>query len=130
WQWSLESGAVVHSFLCKQKPAYESHEIGPHVSEWERLLHPEDRPLADELYDRVVKRGARNYEGESRPRQKEGHYVPVLSGGFPVRRDPDGPVVRIVGTHLDLTERRQAEADRSRRELLARLVFGQEGGGG
>jgi signal transduction histidine kinase len=34
--------------------------------------------------------------------------------------------VRIVGTHFDLTERRQAEAERTRTELLARLVYAQE----
>jgi signal transduction histidine kinase len=50
----------------------------------------------------------------------------VLSRGYPVRREPGGPVVRIVGTHFDLTERRQAEAERARTELLARLVFAQE----
>ena len=34
--------------------------------------------------------------------------------------------MRIVGTHFDLTERKQAEAERARTELLARLVFAQE----
>ena len=50
----------------------------------------------------------------------------MLSRGFPVRREPGGPVVRIVGTHFDLTERKRAEAERTRTELLARLVFAQE----
>jgi signal transduction histidine kinase len=66
------------------------------------------------------------YEGEFRLRHKAGHYTPVLSRGFPVRREPGGPVVRIVGTHFDLTERRRAEAERARTELLRRLVFAQE----
>ena len=66
------------------------------------------------------------YEGEFRLRHKEGHYTPVLSRGFPVRREPGGPVVRIVGTHFDLTERKRAEAERARTELLGRLVFAQE----
>jgi signal transduction histidine kinase len=35
-------------------------------------------------------------------------------------------VVRIVGTHFDLTERRKREAERARTELLAHLVFVQE----
>ena len=35
-------------------------------------------------------------------------------------------MVRIVGTHFDLTERRRAEAERTHTELLARLVFAQE----
>src|SRR4029434_2421169 len=58
WDWNLETGAVVYSPRWKQMLGYESHEIGPHVSEWERLLHPEDRPLADAPPQRVGKRGA------------------------------------------------------------------------
>ena len=125
WDWNLETGAVVYSARWKQMLGYADHEIEPHVSEWERLLHPEDKSRADQLNDRVV-RGAANYEGEFRLRHKDGHYVHVLSRGFAVRREPGGPVVRIVGTHFDLTERRQAEAERARTELLARLVFAQE----
>jgi signal transduction histidine kinase len=47
----------------------------------------------------------------------------VLSRGFPVRREPGGPVVRIVGTHFDLTERKQAEdlLRRSHEELEIRV---------
>jgi signal transduction histidine kinase len=73
-----------------------------------------------------VVRGAQTYEGEFRLRHKDGHYIHVLSRGFPVRREPEGPVVRIVGTHFDLTERKRADAERARTELLARLVFAQE----
>jgi signal transduction histidine kinase len=43
-----------------------------------------------------------------------------------VRREPGGPVVRIVGTHFDLTQREVAQAERTRTELLARMVFAQE----
>ena len=50
----------------------------------------------------------------------------VLSRGYPVRREPGGPIVRIVGTHFDLTERKRAEAERARTEFLTRLVFAQE----
>ena len=82
-------------------------------------------PRAQEVNESVA-RGARAYEGEFRLRHKDGHYVQVLSRGYPVRREPGGPVVRIVGTHFDLTERRQAEAERARTELLSRLVFAQE----
>ena len=97
----------------------------PHVSAWERLLHPDDTPRAQQLNESVV-RGAQTYEGEFRLRHKDGHYIDVLSRGFPVRRVPRGPVVRIVGTHFDLTERKQADAERARTELLAGLVFAQE----
>jgi PAS domain S-box-containing protein len=127
WDWNLETGAVVYSPRWKQMLGYDddAEEIEPHVSAWERLLHPDDKPLADALNESVT-RGARTYEGEFRLRHKDGHYVQVLSRGFPVRREPGGPAVRIVGTHFDLTERKQADAERARTELLTRLVFAQE----
>ena len=125
WDWNLVTGDVVYSPRWKQMLGYADHEIEPHVSAWERLLHPDDMARAQEVNESVA-RGASAYEGEFRLRHKDGHYVQVLSRGYPVRREPGGPVVRIVGTHFDLTERRQAEAERARTELLSRLVFAQE----
>jgi PAS domain S-box-containing protein len=108
WDWDLETGAVVYSSRWKEMLGYADDEIEPHVSAWERLLHPDDWPRAREVFDRVA-HGKGTYEGEFRLRHKNGHYIQVLSRGLPVRREPGGPVVRIVGTHFDLTERNAAE---------------------
>jgi PAS domain S-box-containing protein len=128
WDWNLETNAVVYSPRWKQMLGYADDEIEPHVSAWERLVHPDDRRLANEAHDGVA-RGAATYEAEFRLRHKEGHYVHVLSRGFPVRREPDGRVVRIVGTHLDLTEWRRVEAALRESEERLTLAFAgaQEG---
>jgi PAS domain S-box-containing protein len=126
WDWNLETGAVLYSPRWKQMLGYADDEIEPHIEAWERLLHPEDKPRADQLNESVIRGGGQIYEGEFRLRHKSGHFIQVLSRGFAVRRDPGGPVVRIVGTHFDLTERQRVETERARTELLARLVFAQE----
>ncbi len=125
WDWDLETGSVVYSSRWKQMLGYGDDEIEPHISAWERLVHPEDRTAADRAHDSAFK-GQQTYESEFRLRHKDGHYVHVLSRGFPVRRDPSGPVIRIVGTHFDLTERRKRDEERARNDLLAHLVFVQE----
>jgi PAS domain S-box-containing protein len=132
YDWNLETGAVVYSTHWKRMLGYEDHEIEPHVSAFERLIHPDDLVRATQVNTGVT-RDDTPYEIEFRLRHKKGHYVHVLSRGFPVRREPGGPVVRIVGTHFDLTERKQAEeardrerSERARTELLGRLVFAQE----
>ena len=84
WDWNLRSGAVVYSTRWKQMLGYADDEVEPHVGAWERLLHPEDRVRADELSASLA-RGAQTYEGEFRLRHKDGHFVHVLSRGFPVR---------------------------------------------
>ena len=122
WDWNIETNDVVYSPRWKQMLGYDEHEIEPHISAWERLVHPDDRRKADAANDSVA-RGEPTYEAEFRLRHKDGRYVHVLSRGFPVRRDPAGPVVRIVGTHFDLTERKQAEEllRRSYEELEVRV---------
>jgi PAS domain S-box-containing protein len=124
WDWNLETGYVVYSARWKQMLGYEAHEIEPNVSAWQRLLHPDDHARARELNDAVA-RGERTYQAEFRLRHKAGHYVDVLSRGLPVRREPGGPVVRIVGTHFDLTERKRAEA--ALRESEERLTLAFDG---
>jgi PAS domain S-box-containing protein len=128
WDWNLETGAVVYSSRWKQMLGYADEEIEPHISAWERLVHPDDRPRADRAHESVV-RGAATYESEFRLRHKDGHYIHVLSRGSPVRRAPGGPVVRIVGTHLDLTDRIRANAALRESEERLRLAFAgaQEG---
>ena len=132
WDWNLETGAVVYSPRWIDMLGYDASEVEPHVSAWERLIHPDDVRIAVGLNE-SLERGAQTYEGEFRLRHKQGHYVHVLSRGFPVRREPGGPVVRIVGTHFDLTARKAAEAlaerqraEQARTDLLTRLVFAQE----
>jgi PAS domain S-box-containing protein len=123
WDWNLETGAVVYSPRWKEMLGYSDEEVEPHIGAWERLLHPDDKPRADELHDAVLRGAQTTYAGEFRLRHKNGQYIHVLSRGYPVRRDPGGPIVRIVGTHFDLTARKEAE-DRLRRaheELEARV---------
>jgi PAS domain S-box-containing protein len=107
WDWNLETGAVVYSSHWMKMLGYDENEIEPHVSAWERLLHPDDRAAVRVVVDGVL-RGERDYTVEFRLRHKDGHYIHVLSRGFPVRRH-DGFVGRIVGTHFDLSERKRAE---------------------
>ena len=122
WDWNLETGAVVYSSHWKKMLGYTDEDIEPHVSAWERLLHPDDHQVVREVVDGVL-RGERDYTVEFRLRHKDGHFVHVLSRGFPVRREPDGVVARIVGTHFDLSERKRAEEAlrRAHEELEVRV---------
>ena len=46
WDWNFETGAVVYSPRWKRMLGYGEHEIEPHISAWERILHPDDMSRA------------------------------------------------------------------------------------
>ena len=108
WDWNLETKAAFYSSRYRQMLGYTEDEIAPTVDAWERLLHPEDQSRVRQVLDAAL-RGERECEIEFRLRHKDGHYVDILSRGFPVRRDSDGAIIRVVGTHIDLTEPKRAE---------------------
>ncbi|HNK88873.1 MAG TPA: EAL domain-containing protein, partial [Nitrosomonas sp.] len=59
-------------------------------------------------------------------RHKAGHDVFVLSRGFLVRRDSDGKPIRLVGTHVDITERKKSEAfNNQHAEILEMIAVGR-----
>jgi len=132
WDWNLETNEVFYSARWKAMLGYGEDEIEPHADAWSRLLHPDDRARSMQLVE-AVRQGIAEYVIEFRLRHKDGHYMEVLSRGIPVRRGPGGPVVRIVGTHFDLTPRKQAEqelrqakdaaeaASRAKSEFLANM---------
>ena len=57
WDWNLETGAVVYSTRWKEMLGYADDEIEPHVSAWERLLHPEDFARAEQARVHVTRGG-------------------------------------------------------------------------
>ena len=118
WDWNLETDEVYYSSRWKTMLGYEDSEIETHVSAWKRLLHPDDLPRTLHVVSDVLE-GKADYGMEFRMRHKDGHYVDILSRGFPVPRGPNGQIVRIVGTHSDLTDRKRAEV--ALREAKERL---------
>ena len=109
WDWDLSAQTMYYSPRWWQMLGYEVDELPADDQLWTRLLHPDDRDRADELFQRSLINDNEAFEIEFRLQHKLGHYVPVLARGF-ILRDEAGRAVRVSGTNLDLTERKRAEA--------------------
>jgi len=109
WDWNVSSGAVAYSERCAGMLGYSLHEIEPNVRTWERLVHPEDFPrMSDALHAHLDGKAA-FYHSEHRCRHASGKWVWILDRGQVVERDVTGKPLRMCGTHLDITERKEAE---------------------
>jgi PAS domain S-box-containing protein len=112
YDWNCASGKMVRTSGIEQMLGYQGAEISPVSRWWEELVHPEDRALARPA--RVARAAAADSDVESisceyRVRHKDGNYVWIWDHCMLVR-DRSGVVTRVVGTVLDITERKEAAA--------------------
>jgi two-component system sensor histidine kinase/response regulator len=75
---------------------------------WIRHLHPEDRVAAEQSF-RDGLEGTNSYDTEFRIVWDDGSIHYIKASGQVVAVDEAGRAVRMVGTNLDITERKQAE---------------------
>ncbi len=109
WDWDIATGETQFSHHWMTMLGYEMGEFPSNVRIWEKLVHPEDRERALILMQQHLDGLTEAYECEHRLRRKDGGWCWVLSRGKVVSRDRDGRPLRIVGTHIDTTKRREAE---------------------
>lgn len=108
WDWDAKTDDAYFSPRWKSMLGYDESELEPHFRTWSELLHPEDKKEAESRALAFKNGKSIGYESEFRLRCKQGGYRTILSRGFAIR-DPQGKAIRMVGTHLDITERKAIE---------------------
>ncbi|MBI5891408.1 MAG: EAL domain-containing protein [Nitrosomonadales bacterium] len=109
WDWNLLSNEVSLSKGGKGMFGFADDEIGNHISEWNARVHPEDvAGLLVQVSD-FFHRKQDKFMAEYRVRCKDDSWKWILTRGMVSHRGEDGRVTRMIGTHTDLTERKQAE---------------------
>ncbi|WP_051261897.1 PAS domain S-box protein [Desulfovibrio inopinatus] len=134
WDWNVITGDLYIDDKWAAILGYTRDELPPHVSTWEKTVHPEDmsgvmvrlekshRPDATELY-----------EAEYRAPTKSGEQIWILARGRVVERDENGAPLRMIGIIQDITARKNLEerlrlateeatqASRAKSDFLARM---------
>ena len=111
WEWNVETGQTVFNERWAQIVGHSLAELGATtIDTWARFGHPDDLQASALALQRHFDGTTEGYECEVRMRHRNGHWVWVLSRGKLFGRAADGRPRWMAGTHLDITERKQAEA--------------------
>lgn len=124
WDWNLVTDEEFFSDGMKAMFGYDDADDVDLAVALDACTHPED--VAQMQADRLAHFEGRSpvYRNERRIRCKDGQWKWVLSRGMVLSRDESGKPLRMIGTHTDITEHKQAEAQH--RALEAQLRESQK----
>jgi PAS domain S-box-containing protein len=109
WDWDLLADTLYLSPRSKSIAGYADNEVANTPDAWRSLLHPDDfGPTMGRIVAFLSGEGGEEFRAEYRVRHKDGSYRWVLARGTG-ERDAAGRIVRLAGSHTDVTARKADE---------------------
>ena len=110
WDWNVVTNEVFFSKRWKEMLGFQEDEIQNNLEEWSKRVHPEDIDWVMELIQDHFAQKTPFYISEHRVLCKDGNYKWILDRGQALW-DEAGNLIRMAGSHTDITDRKQAELE-------------------
>ncbi len=105
WDWDVVNNIQYLSPAFKKQLGYEVDEMENKPESWMSLIHPDDLKLALDKFDKHANsKGTLPYRSIGRYTHKEGHEITILCRGSVIEWDENNKPIRMVGTHIDITD--------------------------
>ncbi len=114
WDWNAITNEVFFSKRWKEMLGFEEDEIANDLSEWDKRVHPDDKEAVYADLNAHLEGNTPYYENEHRVQCKNGLYIWILDRGKILSWTEAGKPLRVVGTHSDITKRKEAEQENAR----------------
>jgi PAS domain S-box-containing protein len=121
WDLELAGRTLWVSPRYKAMLGYEDRELAFDLETFNRFVHPEDLPGYWRALDDYLEGRTPHFQHEFRMRHKDGSWRWILSRAAG-QRDAAGKVIRVVGSHADVTGQRQAEQALRESEARAQVA--------
>lgn len=109
WDFSLRLGKAYFSPEYARMLGFEPEHFPQNFSHWETLVHWEDREQIRALFENYLNGSIDSHDLEIRMYTRLGKTIWVWSRGKVVERDENDLPIRVIGTHIDITERKKTE---------------------
>jgi len=112
WAWNVRTGVLFWSREIFDIYGYEYQEVGPTWPQFLERVHPEDRPVVEEIFRRA-QLDKTDYDASYRIVLPDGSIKHISSVAHPILNQA-GELVEFVGTSMDVTEQWQARTELER----------------
>lgn len=109
WDWDIENNHCFYSTKWKEMLGYADDNLPNNPETWLSLIHKEDLPKVKQKLNDYFSNNSFEYKFEHRVLCKDQTYKWILTRGMVVERGISGQPKRMVGTHTDISNRKQTE---------------------
>lgn len=108
WELDLESMNAVISYNWAGMLGFANDDIHDVYKFWINSIHPDDKEQILNDLENFIDGKSNSYEGVTRLMHKDGYYVWVKYSGL-IEKNSDGKPIKIIGTHIDISELKEKE---------------------
>jgi diguanylate cyclase (GGDEF)-like protein/PAS domain S-box-containing protein len=123
WDWQVSTGEVLISEGYARLLGSPREALGKPISELMDYVDPEDKPQLTLMLQDCITGKKDRYYIQHRLQFKDGSSKWVLARGAVVQRSADGMALRMVGTLVDISHNKKAEADLAAAAQFQQAIF-------
>jgi len=123
WDWNLITNEVFFSTQWKKMLGFSENEIQGSLQEWDKRVHPDDRKKVYEDINKHINGETDYYHNEHRVLCKDNSYKWMLDRGKIISYNSDNKPTRMIGSHSDISGRKDAEQKVINENLRFRAVM-------
>ena len=111
WDWNIAEGKVTAGKRWFELLGYTHEELSHNKDDWMNLIHPNDLEGFNQKLAAHLQGETAYFESQHRMRHKEGYFIAVEAKGRVTERDKHHSPLRMVGTLLDITQRKRLKEE-------------------
>lgn len=111
WDWHIPSNRMTFNSRWHEMLGLDPNHITPSIEVFHHLLHPDDQHEVLSTIEAQVNGELSSLDIEFRMRHHRGHWVWIDNHARVIERNPKGAPVRIIGTFMDITQRKATEEE-------------------
>lgn len=127
WDWDSFTGKTYYSPAYTGMLGYGPEEFRSGGEDWNQHIHPHDLAGVARTNELCESGALESFTMEFRLRAKDGSWKWIHSRGKAVGHGSDGRALRVIGTHVDITQSKQMESLLRASEAKYRLLYDTAG---
>ena len=123
WIWNIQTNETVYNERWAEMIGFSLAELSPvSLDTWCKFVHPDDLHKSDEAFKKLFNKEEEFYSVEVRMKHKLGYWIWVLDSGQIVEWSETGEPLIAMGTHIDITESKNAQLELEKSERNLRQI--------